>query len=113
MKPALHEALQAPAWQTGAPLATAGQVLPQVPQFRGSLAVSAHAEPHIVSGAQSTPHFPEVHVAVTVPAVASSPESPERVARPALGATDVAEVRFGTRAAEKSFLELLDASLGL
>jgi hypothetical protein len=56
---------------------------------------------------------PEVHVAVTVPAVASSPESPERVARPALGATDVAEVRFGTRAAEKSFLELLDSSLGL
>jgi len=58
----------------------------------------------------------EVHVAVTVPAVASSPESPEgpeRLARPALGATDVAEVRFGTRAAEKSFLELLDASLGL
>ena len=56
---------------------------------------------------------PEVHVAVTVPAVASSPESPERLARPALGATDVAEVRFATRASEKSFLELLDASLGL
>jgi hypothetical protein len=55
----------------------------------------------------------EVHVAVTVPAVASGAEGPERVARPALGATDVAEVRFGTRAAEKSFLELLDASLGL
>jgi hypothetical protein len=55
----------------------------------------------------------EVHVAVTVPAVASNAESPERLARPALGATDVAEVRFGTRTAEKSFLELLDASLGL
>ena len=56
---------------------------------------------------------PEVHVAVTVPAVASTPRDPERVSRPALGATDVAEVRFGTPAATASFLELVDASLGL
>jgi hypothetical protein len=56
---------------------------------------------------------PEAHVAITVPAATSSDEGPVRTARPALGATDVAEVKLGTAAAPKSFIELLDASLGL
>jgi hypothetical protein len=57
--------------------------------------------------------LPEAHVAVTVPAVATSPEGPERTGRPALGATDVAEVKLASTATPRTFVELLDASLGL
>jgi hypothetical protein len=47
-----------------------------------------------------------------VPAVALG-SSPERTQRPELGATDVAAVALAAPAAPKSFVELLDASLGV
>jgi len=54
----------------------------------------------------------QAHVAVTVPAAARD-EGPERTARPALGATDVAAVTLATPAQPKTFVELLDAALGV
>jgi hypothetical protein len=50
--------------------------------------------------------------AVTQPAPAS--DQPDRThARPAVGATDVAKVSLVPQSAQRSFVELLDASLGL
>jgi len=49
----------------------------------------------------------------TVPVDAPAALGPERTARPALGATDVAGVRLGSAASPRTFLEVLDASLGV
>jgi hypothetical protein len=55
---------------------------------------------------------PAVPAAVTVPSQAS--DQPDRThARPAVGATDVAKVSLVPPSAPRSFVELLDASLGL
>lgn len=56
---------------------------------------------------------PEVREAVTMQARAAAEEGPERTMRPALGATDVAQVSLGAHPPAKTFVELLDASLGL
>lgn len=48
---------------------------------------------------------------VTIPVHVPSVDSPARTARPALGATDVAQVALATPASSRSFVELLDASL--
>jgi len=55
---------------------------------------------------------PEVREAVTVPSQALG-DGPERTARPPLGATDVPQVTLTTPLPPKSFVELLDASLGV
>jgi hypothetical protein len=55
---------------------------------------------------------PQAPAAVTQPAPAS--DQPDRThARPAVGATDVAQVSLVPQSAPRSFVELLDASLGL
>ncbi len=82
--------------------------LPRVSLQSGLYDVSVTAPPDA-----PTVTGPETHVAITVPAAAVSDERPARTARPALGATDVAEVRLATPAPLKTFLELLDGSLGL
>ena len=53
----------------------------------------------------------ELREVVTAPAQVVDP-GPERITRPPLGATDVAEVTLTTPLAPKTFVELLDASLG-
>jgi hypothetical protein len=74
----LQAALHVPAWQMGCPLATAGQVLPQEPQFSGSLVVSTQAEPQVFPGAQSKPQTPAVHVAAPPGgAVQAAPQPPQ------------------------------------
>lgn len=49
----------------------------------------------------------------TVPVEVPAATGPERTVRPAFGATDVADVRLGAAASPKTFVELLDASLGV
>ena len=49
----------------------------------------------------------------TVPVEVPAAAGPERTVRPAFGATDVADVRLGATASAKTFVELLDASLGV
>jgi hypothetical protein len=55
---------------------------------------------------------PAVREAVTMPTRAAH-DVPERTLRPAIGATDAAEVKLITSSVPKTFVELLDASLGL
>ncbi len=48
-----------------------------------------------------------------MPVELPQPEQPGRVARPALGATDVAQVSLGAPASATTFVGLLDTSLSL
>lgn len=55
-----------------------------------------------------------VHEAAATPPARSVEEAgPERAQRPLLGATDVAQVSLATPSTARTFVELLDASLGL
>jgi hypothetical protein len=82
--------------------------------------VSAPPEPIVTapSPAATTGEIPIVTMpapstAVTVPAQAGTDGPTRTVARPAIGATDVAQVTLVPPSSARSFIELLDASLGV
>jgi hypothetical protein len=61
--------------------------------------------------AEGPPSVPEPRETATIPVEVPAAGSPARTARPALGATDVANVSLAPPASSRSFVELLDASL--
>jgi hypothetical protein len=71
---------------------------------------AAYPEPALVDAPES---MPEPREAATLPVEVPALTSPERTARPQLGATEVAALSLGAAAAPKTFVELLDASLGV
>jgi hypothetical protein len=62
--------------------------------------------------AEEAPSVQAPPAPLTVPGAAPAAEGPDRTGRPALGATDVAEVKLGLAAVPRTFVEVLDASLG-
>jgi len=61
--------------------------------------------------AEGPPSVPEQREMATLPVEVPADTGPERTGRPALGATDVAQVTLAAPASPKTFVELLDASL--
>lgn len=61
--------------------------------------------------AEGPPSVPEPRETATIPVEVREDTGPERTGRPALGATDVAQVTLAAPASPKTFVELLDASL--
>jgi hypothetical protein len=99
-----------PASEPPAPVEELEVTLPRASMPSGLYDVNVTAPPPepVVTATAPEP------AAVTVPAHSAGADEPTRtVARPAIGATDVARVTLVPQSSPRSFVELLDASLGL
>jgi len=99
IEPAAAEELEVALPRPSMPSGLYDMTAPPPPQY---------PEPALAEGPPSVAQPREM---LTVPVEVSSADSPARTARPALGATDVAQVALAPPASSRSFVELLDGSL--